>query len=208
MNTASVVEVGEGRGFVMESSRLGRIVVTAAHCLPFMPPPISASYTEEKTYKQIVGPIGSQPSIWAECVFADPVADIAVLASPDSQSLGEAWEVYEVFMEALEPFQALTDVPDSLADLSSDSLTFQGRILSLRGEWQTCKIRRIGHFLFVDGNIVKGGMSGSPIVVGEMASGVLALGTETVGGSLLAQASLSCLPMWLFSELALRAEAR
>src|SRR4051812_5465416 len=73
----AVVRVGDGRGFVVEAGG-DRIIITAAHCLPNFPPCASFSYTEERTYADLVGKIGTTPTVWAECYFADPIGDIAV----------------------------------------------------------------------------------------------------------------------------------
>ncbi len=51
-----------------------------------------ASYTEERTYRDLVGPLGRKRAVCAECLFVDPVADIALLGPPDSQDLGEQHE--------------------------------------------------------------------------------------------------------------------
>ena len=81
------MKVGDGRGFIIEAGDQ-RLVITAAHCLPHFPPCHGASYTEERTYPDFIGPLGeSAPKVWAECLFADPVGDIAVLGSPDDQAL-------------------------------------------------------------------------------------------------------------------------
>jgi hypothetical protein len=74
----SVITVGAGRGFVIEGER-HRLVITAAHCLPFFPPCASISHREERTYEALLGPLGDQPTVWTECLFADPIGDIAVL---------------------------------------------------------------------------------------------------------------------------------
>jgi hypothetical protein len=81
--TASVVRVGDGRGFVVEH-RGKRLVLTAAHCLPrdedgnvIMPPPHPWSYLPERTYPKLLGLLGAEPTFWAECLFVNPVADIA-----------------------------------------------------------------------------------------------------------------------------------
>jgi hypothetical protein len=97
--TRAVLRVGDGRGFVVERrGYLGhpeRIVITAAHCLPRLPPPYEhllqlptphpARYLEEETYPRILGPLGRKKlTVWAACLFADPIADIAVLGQPDN----------------------------------------------------------------------------------------------------------------------------
>src|ERR1700676_1265757 len=110
-----VVKVGEGRGFIIsyranvpqppkELPELkgfqapkfieDRLVVTAAHCLPEWPPPCSASYRQERT-SQLLGRLGNSANdVWAECLFADPVADIAVLGCPDDQAFGDEADAY------------------------------------------------------------------------------------------------------------------
>src|SRR5262245_37917937 len=83
----SVVKVSGGRGFIIENGH-ERLVVTAAHCLPHFPPPLAITTTEERTYRNLLGPLdASEPAVWAELLFADPVGDIAVLGSPDNQEL-------------------------------------------------------------------------------------------------------------------------
>jgi hypothetical protein len=86
----AVLKVGGGRGFVVE---LGddRYVITAAHCLPSFPPCLSFSDVSERTYKALLGPLGQEPTVWAECVFVDPIGDIAVLGAPDGQELPDEW---------------------------------------------------------------------------------------------------------------------
>jgi hypothetical protein len=80
---SAVITVGEGgRGFIVQGDR--HYVITAAHCLPEQPPPHSDSYLEERTYK-LLARLGAEPDVFAECLFADPVADIAVLGPPDDQ---------------------------------------------------------------------------------------------------------------------------
>ena len=87
----AVITVGEGRGFVVEGGRQ-RLVITAAHCLSHFPPCAAFSQLEERTYQDLLGPLGEPPKVWAECLFADPIGDIAVLGSPDSQALSEQSE--------------------------------------------------------------------------------------------------------------------
>ena len=50
----SVVRVGDGRGFVVAGGDT-RYVITAAHCLPFLPPAILARGAEEATYLDLIG---------------------------------------------------------------------------------------------------------------------------------------------------------
>ncbi len=106
-----VVKVGDGRGFVIKyrvsillpTKRLfieHRVVVTAAHCLPKLPPACAASFAYERTYANLLGRLNDREgSVWAECLFADPVADIAVLGNPDDQELGDEADAYDQLIE-------------------------------------------------------------------------------------------------------------
>jgi hypothetical protein len=49
----SIVTVGGGRGFVIDGA-FDRLIVTAAHCLPFLPPAMTFSDPWEKTYKSLI----------------------------------------------------------------------------------------------------------------------------------------------------------
>src|SRR5205807_2007519 len=94
----AIIRVGDGRGFIVESRRGERIVITAAHCLPQLPPAHAFSYIEERTYC-VLGPRDETPSIYAECWYVDPVSDLAVLGPPDGQALYDECEAYERFVE-------------------------------------------------------------------------------------------------------------
>jgi hypothetical protein len=53
--TGAVLQVGDGRGFVVKCQNYLRpveriIIITAAHCLPHLPPCDSAPYFEKRTY--------------------------------------------------------------------------------------------------------------------------------------------------------------
>jgi hypothetical protein len=98
----AIVKVGGGRGFIIEHRRevppfngkrfaSDHLVITAAHCLPRFPPCHSASNSYERTYASLLGTLdAAKPGVRAECVFADPVADIAVLSHPDYQVYEDA----------------------------------------------------------------------------------------------------------------------
>jgi hypothetical protein len=107
--TASVLQVGDGRGFLVEVANQyfdypEKLIMTAAHCLPEMPPCHTGMYLHEKTYSNLVGPLGEKPSLTVECLFADPISDLAVLGGPDDQELYKQCEAYEEFVESLTPF--------------------------------------------------------------------------------------------------------
>jgi hypothetical protein len=163
----AVVAVGAGRGFVVNSKR-DRLVVTAAHCLPFFPPCHGASYLEERTYKDLIAPLGSNPAAWAECLFADPIADIAVLGSPDNQELFAEAEEYEALVESTTPI--------AIADAPKESCAW---LLSLDQKWFRCTIQIVNDGRLWVSNLerpVVPGMSGSPIILDDgTAIGVVAL---------------------------------
>jgi len=117
-----VVKVGEGRGFVFEfrvpvprSVRLQllgklrlrlpnfkrrRVVLTAAHCLGNLPPAHAMAFFWERTYKDLLGSLdGSKNDVCAECLFVDPVADIAVLGCPDQQEMWQQAEAYHALVD-------------------------------------------------------------------------------------------------------------
>lgn len=105
---AAVVTVGTGRGFVVEGGGPwhSRYIITAAHCLPErpdgqkLPPSHGFSYLKERTYPGLLAPLGEQPSVWCECLFVDPIADIAVLGAPDNQELSDEVDAYEALVGA------------------------------------------------------------------------------------------------------------
>jgi|SRR5918996_535523 hypothetical protein len=185
---AAVVRVGDGRGFIIEH-RGQRLVITAAHCLPQIPPAHPARYLHESTFLML-GPLDGEPSIWAECLFVDVMADLAVLGPCDSQEFYEENEAYETFTEN-RPALRLGDIPPS--DLGACRLeTHPVHVLQLDGQWVRGQANRIqdGPILLVEPP-PKAGMSGSPILndCGE-AIGVISTGD-------LNPRLLRDLPMWL-----------
>jgi hypothetical protein len=120
----AVIRVGDGRGFVVEHrghmNHPERIIITAAHCLPRLPPPYEhllqlpsphpMRYLEEETYQNILGPLGAEPTVWAACLFVDPMADIAVLGRPDNQELSDQADAFDQLVEGMTPL-AVADAP-------------------------------------------------------------------------------------------------
>ena len=146
--TGAVVRVGEGRGFVIP----GHFVATAEHCLPPRAPLHAESYPREWTYEKLLGPLAAEPTVWARCLFADPIADIAVLGPPDDQYLPEQFSDYQSFMYDIEPLSV-----DRASGWDA------ARVLSLDGQWLTVAVSRYNGMLAIEKGIV-GGMSGSPII--------------------------------------------
>jgi hypothetical protein len=125
--TAAVVTVGDGRGFVVAGERRDKVVITSAHCLPHLPPAHGAADLEEKTYGNLLGRLGETPTVWVECLFVNPVSDIAVLGSPDNQALGNEADAYEELFEPIKPL-AISDTKE------------KGRawLFSLECQWFSC----------------------------------------------------------------------
>jgi hypothetical protein len=170
--TKGVIKVGEGRGFIIQYRRElppfkgkrlfldDRLVVTAAHCLPRLPPCYATSFWVERTYPRLLGPLrGAKPSVWAECLFVNPVADIALLGSPDSQELGDECDSYNALTEGAPPF-AIGKAGQAL------EVEQHAWVLTLDGKWRQCITKDLGGpILLRDASgIIKGGMSGSPIL--------------------------------------------
>jgi hypothetical protein len=176
--TPSVLRVGNGRGFVIEG-RTDRLIITAAHCLPFFPPCMSFSDLSERTYRKLVAPIDAEPTIWAECLFVDPISDVAILGPPDDQELSKHWEHYN---SMLEPLGAVV-----IADAPAETT---GWLLSLDKRWGRCIVRQNGGPLWFSDAAegIHGGMSGSPVMldngkaVGIVCTGGGTGGLDTEGG--------------------------
>ena len=166
---AAVITVGEGgRGFVVEAGWRGPLVLTAAHCLPKLPPAHPAMHLEEKTYPDLLGRLGESASVWAECLFVDPVGDIAVLGPPDSQELSDEHDAWE---------ELVADGGLRVGDVPAGG-EHDGWLLTLAGEWTQCRLSHEGFALLISGTSVERGMSGSPVLSSAGAAvGVLSNGS-------------------------------
>jgi hypothetical protein len=154
---SAVVQVGNGRGFCVKS-RGNLVIVTAAHCLPQLPPCHDGSYLVKLNFTNLLGPLEQEPSVLAECLFADPIADLAVLGSPDNQELCDKAEAYEALVGPITPLK-IAKAPEN------------GRawLLPLDGEWFECNagyIKHVDSMLWISklAQPIKEGMSGSPII--------------------------------------------
>ncbi len=197
----AVIRVGKGgRGFVVEDKRGQRFVITAAHCLPSrpddqrLPPPHGASYLEERTYEELLARLGEQPSVSCECKFVDPIADIAVLGTPDNPALSEAYEkLFDTatpLLIAEPPSEVMASEVARLAELRksvrAERLAQRAKrecrafLLSLNQRWFPCKVQHLlnGPLSIVEpAKDIARGMSGSPIISEDgKAIGVVCLG--------------------------------
>jgi hypothetical protein len=154
--TAGVVTVGSGRGFVVEGAR-ERFVITAAHCLPFLPPAQSFFEPRERVYGPLLARLGDAPLAWAVCRFVDPIADIAVLGSPDNSNAAE----YNALVTTATAFSIGSSLRHPV------NFWVPARLLSLDGRrWFSCTARHFGGPLWIThaAEPVRNEMSGSPIV--------------------------------------------
>jgi len=188
-----VVKVDGGRGFVIETES-ARLVVTAAHCLPRFPPRASISDTADRTYGRLLGAVGKRSRVWAECLFVDPVADIAVFGSPDNQELAREAEAYEALMRSVTPLR-VTEM---------DKETVPAKLLSLSGSSFECVVSaRGGGPLWIEdaAQPIVPGMSGSPILTQDgSAIGVVAASDNGSQGGPNPRLA-SHLPGWLLGDL-------
>jgi hypothetical protein len=150
-----IVRVGSGRGFVVKGE-WNPLVITAAHCLPKLPKP-TTDPGAERTYPSLLGKLGKKPTVWTECLFANPIDDIAVLGPVDDQVFFDGQpEAYEELVSKMPPFQ-IADAPPSGS----------AWLYSLDGHWFPAKIKRLAHqteFRFYESTqAILDGMSGSPI---------------------------------------------
>jgi hypothetical protein len=149
-----------GRAFIVETADERRWIITAAHCLPQLPPAHPASYLEERTYRKLFGDLRDpDPALWAECVFAEPVSDVAVFREPDGQALYDECELYESF------------VANRTALRIRPAEQTHAYVMNLAGEWirTEIKIHSVGlsaapTLAITTPGAFAGGMSGSPIL--------------------------------------------
>ena len=198
----AVVRVGEGRGFIVEAKhRLGprRYVITAAHCLPSFPPAMAIPGIEERTYARLLGPLGDvDPQVWAECLFADPIGDVAVLGCPDGQALPDEAEAYDMLTETT-PALPIGEAPQK----------GRARLLTLGRRWRQCVVKHYGGPLWIEdaAQPIVGGMSGSPILANDgWAIGMVCVSRGVAGAPSVSDGPnprlTDSLPGWLLRTLA------
>jgi Trypsin-like peptidase domain len=187
-SSTAVLRVGDGRGFVVgRLNHLGsveRVVITAAHCVMHrkrldgikgLPPPHPARGLEEDTYPKLLGPLNGKQTVWATCMFIDPIADIAVFGPPDNQELYKEADAYEALMKKM-GWEALpvADAPAQGTEriyIGKDKFERAGvgeapaQVLSLKRGWLKGRVqRRTAWLSFEPRELFECGMSGSPIL--------------------------------------------
>lgn len=153
--TASMVTVGKGRGFVVQAKE-ERAIITAAHCLPRWPvvPPCWPTAYINRTYEELVGPLEQAPEVSAECMFVDPVADLAVLFSPDPVWYRDEAQVFDELVNA--------NTPLAIGETSKGATLYMP---DLELDWYECITKYWEHELSIGcPESLAGGMLGSPII--------------------------------------------
>jgi hypothetical protein len=193
----SLVRVGDGRGFVIQARERfrERYVVTAAHCLPTIPEPLMRGEWDE-TFQDVLGPLGGAPTVWVECLYVDPISDIAVLGKPDDQSLFTQAEAYDVLTEGLVPLR-VGDIAPAKAPI---------RLVALDGRLIDCTAHHQGGRLLIETapDDIAPGMSGSPVLSrAGVAIGIVSLssGTEHQQNQGISPRLIVNLPGWLLLKL-------
>ena len=159
--SGSVICVGDGRGFVVNGA--------AAHCLPELPTGFGIGNAAERTYAALLGRLGEKPTVSTECMFIDPVADLAVLGSPDNQTFAQQADDYEALVDEAKTLVVNATITDPFAPQDA-------WMLSLGGDWFACSVAHSGGAWWPTdcAQDIEAGMSGSPILDGAgLAIGVV-----------------------------------
>jgi len=154
----SILTVGGGRGFIVADAEGRRLVITAAHCLPYLPAGRGLTDSVVRTYSELIAPLGNDPEITVECLFVDPIGDVAVLGPPDREVFPDEDEAYQTLVGAVTTPLRMMDLPASDPQVAW--------LLSLQGEWFRCSVQRIGGLLGITegADRIEPGMFGSPII--------------------------------------------
>ena len=185
---------------MVETTDKTRYVLTVAHCLPKiaghdLPPAHPGRYLNECTYNGLLAPLGQNPAVMAECLFVDPISNLAILGQPDNQIFKEA-DAYNALVEARPALKISQRVVEY--DHSPDE-GIPGSLLSLEGHWFSCTVHPRGAGLRVTAAAqpIPGGMSGSPILDADGD----AIGAVSTGdGSIPDPRLLGALPGWFLAK--------
>lgn len=200
--TKHVVKVGDGRGFVVDGPKTiehQRYVITAAHCLPVVPPANRESDTVHRMHF-VLGTLGGKNKIFTECFFFDHISDVAVLGRPTDEAN------FPAELGAYAYDNLVNSIPPApIGELTDEDEVF---VLQLNGQWTSGQGEPgvwSGLYLTEVSEGIHGGMSGSPIMNrGGEAVGVL---TSSGGGMEGIHTEGNCaslarsLPVWFFSAV-------
>ena len=169
----SLVQVGDGRGFVVDDPLGDRFVITAAHCLPEVPAAPGFREDWAETFQNLLGPLEGATDVWAECLFVDPIGDVAVLGSPDGQELYKQADAYDALLAAA--------VPLKIGDIAISGKAASARLIDLAGNMMDCTAQHIGGPLWIEKGAagIVGGMSGSPVL--DLASRAIGIVSQSGG---------------------------
>lgn len=197
--TDAVVQISTGgRGFLVGSR--ARFVITASHCLPRLPAPDPGAYLAQRTFEALLGPLGASCDVWAECVYVDPVADLAVLAAPDAKHFAMEAKNYEFLVAGRTPLRIAAlplERKGNAAMPEAAAWEGPGRLFSLDGQWFECRLRATRRSLWIGdrAQAIAGGMSGSPVADAD--GSVVGVLCTTAANPILVQH----LPCWLLDEI-------
>ena len=184
----AIIRVGIGRGFIV-AHRRRRFVITAAHCLPvddagyLKLSPAMHMDLKERTYPNLLGALDAEPSVWCECLFVNPVDDIAVLGSPDEEA-----SAFDALVDSVKPL-VIADAPQGEAT---------AYLTSLDGEQRKCTVTRGRFTLNVrEGELVAAGMSGSPIISTD-GKAIALVSSSGAGMGIFNPVLRDNLPAWFF----------
>jgi hypothetical protein len=157
--TSALLTVGTGRGFLVESNRDNPLVVTAANCLPFLPPPEITFEPDERNYPALVGHPGHERRISAWSHFIDLIANVAVLGRPCGDEYSVDWYGFDELTNGATPM-TIGDPPEN------DGLAW---IPSLDGRWFRCIVYNMVRQLYVYERVEDfvAEMAGLPIVADD-----------------------------------------
>jgi hypothetical protein len=151
-----VIQVGNGRGFVLYDENREPIVVTACHCLPSLP---RADRSNRRCVRdRLIAPLRERPSIAAECLFADPIADIAILGRPPENSAA-----FNQLVSSVVPLRI-----GRIADERRNTI-LKVQLLSLLDYWFSCDAihARGALWLTCADDKICSGQSGSPLLAAD-----------------------------------------
>jgi hypothetical protein len=134
-----------------------------------LPPADAVWNSSQRIYQDLLGSRGGTTNVWAECLFVDPIGDIAVLGCPED--LDERGNAYHDLID------------DSPALGIGQARSGRGWVLALDGQWfeTTLEVSPGIYSSSVWIQTAKPGMSGSPVLNDSgRAVAVVSVATETV----------------------------